>query len=559
MRSPRRLAIRTLLIILISAVAAGASSLATAAEKRLRIGISQFPANFHPYIQSMLAKSYLTMMTQPPLVHYDHQWQLACKVCLTLPSLDDGSAKLVRTADGSQGMAVTYKIHPEATWGDGTPVTTKDVLLSWELGRHPLSGVANGEFFRRISKIEIQDNKTYTAYLNKVYFDYPARGALYPLPSHLEREIFQESPKKYRLKSTFETEPTHPGLAYGPYRIDRVERGAFIHLVRNDYWHGEKPYFDRIIVTAIENTAAMEANLLSGSIDMIAGELGLTLDQAIAFEKRHADRFNVTYKPGLIYEHIDLNLDNPILSDKRVRQALLYGVDRNALSTQLFAGKQPVAHSNVNPLDWVQSENVTRYQFDPARAGKLLDAAGWSSKRRGIRHNAKGEPLALEFMTTAGNRSRELVQQVLQNQWKQIGINVTIRNEPPRVYFGETVRKRKFSAMAMFAWISSPESVPRTTLHSEMIPSEANNYSGQNATGFKHARVDKLIDAIETELDRPKRKALWAELQQIYAQELPALPLYWRANAHITPKWLKGVRPTGHQFSSSLWVEQWRR
>ncbi|MBX9634997.1 MAG: hypothetical protein K2X44_08455, partial [Magnetospirillum sp.] len=94
--------------------------------------------------------------------------------------------------------------------------------------------------------------------------------------------------------------------------------------------------------------------------------------------------------------------------------------------------------------------------------------------------------------------------------------------------------------------------------HSSMIPSEKNNWSGQNYPGYVNPRMDELIDSIETELDRPKRTALWRELQQIYADELPALPLFFRADAFILPKQLKGLVPTGHQDPSTLWIEQWR-
>ncbi|CAN0605515.1 unnamed protein product, partial [Ectocarpus sp. 12 AP-2014] len=109
-----------------------------------------------------------------------------------------------------------------------------------------------------------------------------------------------------------------------------------------------------------------------------------------------------------------------------------------------------------------------------------------------------------------------------------------------------------------FAWISSPESVPLTTLSSTQIPTEANGWSGQNYTGFNNPEMDALIDGIERELDFEKRKELWARLQVLYTEELPVLPLYWRANAFPLPKWLKGVRPTGHQLTTTLWVEDWR-
>src|SRR5690606_1557627 len=146
---------------------------------------------------------------------------------------------------------------------------------------------------------------------------------------------------------------------------------------------------------------------------------------------------------------------------------------------QLFAGKQPVADSFVSPLDWVHAKGLKPYPYDPKRAAALLDEAGWSAMRQGVRHDAAGKRLTLELMTTAGNRSRELVQQVLQGQWKALGIDIRIRNEPARVFFGETVSRRRFDAMAMFAWISAPENVPRTTQHSTMIPSAENGWSGQ--------------------------------------------------------------------------------
>ena len=105
--------------------------------------------------------------------------------------------------------------------------------------------------------------------------------------------------------------------------------------------------------------------------------------------------------------------------------------------------------------------------------------------------------------------------------------------------------------MAMFAWISSPENVPRSTLHSEEIPTEANGWAGQNSTGYKNPEMDELIDAIEIELDREKRRAMWHRLQQIYAEDLPAIPLY-PGQSRVWPLWLEGVTPTGHLNEHAL-------
>jgi peptide/nickel transport system substrate-binding protein len=530
---------------------------AQAAERTLTIGLTQFPSTFHPIIDSMLAKSYVLGLVIRPLTTYDQEWELRCLLCTDLPTLENSGAVREQTPDGKEGVAVTYRIPDSAMWGDGTPVTSDDIRFTWEVGKHPESGVTVSEIYRRIWKVETPDPKTVTIHTDRITYTYNAFGAP-PLPAHLERERFEANPREYKQRTLFDTDTTNPGLYFGPYRIDRVSAGAFVEFVRNEHWYGDQPYFDRIIIRVIENTAALEANLLSGSIDYIAGALGLTLDQALSLEERRPTDFEFVYKPSLIYEHIDLNRDNPILQDKRVRKALLYGIDRQAISKRLFKGKQPVADTNVNPLDWVSTEDVTTYPYEPDRATALLEEAGWRLGPGGIRVNADGQKLQFTLMTTAGARVREQVQQVLQHYWKQIGVDIRIQNQPARVFFGQTVRERRFDSMAMFAWISAPESVPRSTLHSAMIPTEANNWAGQNATGYHNPTVDALIDAIEVDLDRASRERRWHELQQIYADDLPALPLYFRAEPYVIPRWLKGIRPTGHLAPTTLWIEQWR-
>jgi peptide/nickel transport system substrate-binding protein len=527
------------------------------ARDQLVIGVTQYPVTLHPGIESMLAKTYVLAMTRRPLTAYDPDWTLVCMLCERLPTIENKLAVPERTADGRQGVALTYTLRADARWGDGTPVSTEDVLFTWEVGRHPQSGIANAELYRRILKIEARDARSFTLHLDRLTFDYNALNDFALLPAHVERPRFAAAPAEYRNRTAYDQDSGNPGLYNGPFRITQAVQGSHIVLEPNVHWQGQKPAFRRIVVRSVENTPALEANLLSGGVDMIPGELGLPLDQAIAFARRNDPRFAVVFKPGLVYEHIDANLSVPLLADRRLRQALMFATDREAISKQLFDGRQPVAHSSVNPLDGVHAADVPKYSFDPARAARLLDEAGW--KRDGsVRRNAGGEPLILELGTTAGNRTRELVAQVLQAQWRKVGIELRIRTEPPRVFFGSTMTQRRFANLAMYAWYSAPESVPRSTLHSTQIPAEANGWAGQNYPGYVSERMDRLLDAIEVELDRPRRVELWRQLQHLYAEELPALPLFFRADTFILPKGLTGITPTGHQDPSSLWVETWR-
>ncbi len=541
---------------LLLAVAAVNIPLASAKDS-LVIGITQFPSTFHPAISAMMAKTYILAMTRRPMTAYDKDWNLVCMLCVTLPTIENGLAVRETTPEAGDGVAITFTLLPDLNWGDGVPVSSRDVVFTWEVGKHPKSGIGSAELFRRILNIDVIDEKTFTLHVDRLTFDYNDLGGLDLLPEHIERIRFSD-PVNYRNKTAYDTDTLNQGLYHGPYLVTRVEVGSHVVLERNPMWHGQSPEFDRIVVRVVENTAAMEANLVSGSLDMIAGELGLSLDQAVSFDKRHGNKYRVLYQSGLIYEHIDLNLDNPILSDVRVRRALVHAIDRETISTQLFAGRQPTARSNVNPLDKVFADDIPGLAYDPKKAAQLLRDAGWGSMRNGVRVNEDGAPLSLEFMTTAGNRTRELVQQVLQSEWKALGIEVKIINQPARVYFGETMDERKFTGLGMYAWISSPESVPRTTLHSAHIPSEENGYEGQNYPGFKNQELDDLIDAIEVELNFDKRRKLWRRLQEIYVNEVPVIPLYFRANAFLLPPWLDGIEPTGHQYPTTLWVENWR-
>jgi peptide/nickel transport system substrate-binding protein len=549
----RRVLLLLIGLLLVAGPAAAASS---RAPDELSIGVTQFPSTLSPVIDQMFVKDYVLGALVRPLVTYNADWKLECMLCTELPSFENGRAQKVDLGDGKTGVAITFTLLPDARWGDGKPITTEDVAFSYKLGQTPQVGVADAESYRRVVKVDIKDEKTFTLTLDRITFDYPIAAAVPILPAHLEKAAFAD-PAQYRFRTLYDTDPTNPGLYDGPYRVTEIVPGSHIILERNPGWSGPQPYFRRVVIWTVENTAALEANLLAGGLDMVAGELGFSLDEALAFEKRHGSRFKILYKPGLSFEHIDTNLANPILADLRVRQALLYGIDRKAITEQIFAGRDPVADSFVPPLDPAFAQGVRHYGYDPDKARALLDAAGWQQGADGIRHK-DGKPLSLELATTSGNRTREMIEQVLQAQWRQIGIAIRIKNQPARVLIGDTTKHRNFD-MAMFAWVGAPENVPRAELSSHQIPSAENGWSGQNFDGYSNPDFDKLMDAIEVELDPAKRFEMWRQLQTMYAEELPALPLYFRADAFVLPKWLDGVTPTGHDAPSTLWIDKWHR
>ncbi len=528
------------------------------AKDDLIIGVAQFPSSLHPDIDPEAIKQYVLGFATRPITAYDKDWKNTCLLCSELPTLANGLAKLEKI-DGKDGMAVTIKLRPNLKWSDGAPVTTEDLLFTWKVGRDPASGFTNGHPWSAVKSIDVVNATTAVLHLDAITHHYNSWDSL--LPSSVEGPIYDKagSAAEYLKQTLYNRAPTTPGLYNGPYMITTYQSGVQVVLEPNPYWPGPKPGFKRIVIKLIENAAALQANLLSGGIDMVAGEgIGLTIDQVIKLRDQYPDKFTYIFQPNLTYEHIDLKIENPLLADLRVRQALLYATDRKTLVDKLFSGMQPAATSWVSPLDPNFSNNVPNFAFDRAKAKALLADAGWTPGKDGICVNKDGTRLSLEFATTAGNRQREQEQQMLQDQLKAACVEVTVKNEPPRTFFGETIKKRLFTGMAMYAWSSGAGDPPRRTLHSSQIPTQANNFTGANYVAFNDPRMDTLIGQAEAELDLARQKAIWAEMQKIYLEKLYVLPLFFHADPHVVPKWLLGDTPTGQGDMSTLWAENWK-
>ncbi len=529
------------------------------AKDDLVIGVAQFPSNLHPNIDSEVIKSYVIGFAIRLVTAFDKDWKNSCLLCAELPTIDNGLAKIEDLGGGKQGMVVTVKLKPELKWGDGAPVTAKDLAFTWKVGNDPASGFSNNHPWNRIGSVDVVDDQTAVLHFKGVDVSYNELDQL--LPEHVEGPVYAKAAGAgdYIKQTAFNRAPTTPGLWNGPFLITGYQSGVQVVLEPNPYWTGTKPGFKRIVIKLIENTAALQANLLSGDIDMAPGDApALTIDQVLALQKQKPDEFDYLYKPSLNYEHIDYQIENPILADARVRQAMAYAVDRETMVKRLFEGKQPVAATWVNPLDLHFTKDTATYPYDPAKAKALLAEAGWTPGPGGICRNAKGDRLSVEFVTTSGNRLRELQQQVLQSQWKAACIEATIHNEPARSLFGETLKQRKYTGLVMYAWSSPVGQSPRMTLGSDQIPTAANNYGGSNSIAFNNKQMDADIAQSETELDPAKQKPLWADMQRIYADQLPVLPLFFRTEQYVLPKWLKGFAATGHGDYSSLWSENWR-
>jgi peptide/nickel transport system substrate-binding protein len=538
-----------------------------ASAKDLTIGVSQEPDTLHPVITTMTVSQSMRNLVMLPIATPNEVWEWTCYLCTSIPSIDNGGAKVVEEG-GKKKILVTWEIRPDAVWGDGKPVTGEDMKLAWEIGVTPTVTKGTPEAFDGIEAVEVdaKNPKRFTLKYKEVRYDYNQLNLSFvPIPAHIERPIWEKTKAQteaYEKNTAYVTDPTNPALYNGPYKVKEIKPASHVLLERNPSYPGKAAAFPSVLFKIIPNTQTLEANLIAGSVDMTGG-VGITFDQALAFQKRaKADptldkRFRIATHEDLIFEHIDFNLRDPRLAEVEVRRALMHAVDRDKLCQALFEGIQKPAASAYHPLSPYYTTDMPSYAYDPKKAEEILEAAGWKKAKGGIRAK-DGKKLSFTIMTTSQNKVRELVQVYLQDAWKKIGVELSIKNQPARVFFGETLRRGEYGEMGMYATtLTSTDDIQLTSFHSGKIPSAANSYGGSNYGAWKNAKVDELLDKAQVELDPKKRAALVKEALKEYGKDLPQLPLYYRAAVAIVPRQLVLDQEGGVQYPVSLQITRW--
>ncbi|WP_240730940.1 peptide ABC transporter substrate-binding protein [Deinococcus sp. S9] len=343
--------------------------------------------------------------------------------------------------------------------------------------------------------------------------------------------------------SSFTTARNLPKVVAGPFKPTAWRPGNSLTMTRNpNYWRkpqgGEDKYIQTVTYRFIPNTNTLKVNVLSGQLDAISS-VSLTFDQALDLQKSERGRFKTYFVPGAIWEHIDVNTRSQKakdldLDDPRMRQALLLSIDRDGLVKALFQGKQPVSNSFVNPLSKLYKKDVRDYKQNVAQAKQLFTQLGWTPGSDGVLQKG-GKKLTLMFSTTAGNTTRERVQQILQDQWKKVGVQVNIQNYPASVFFGPDMLSKGQEGkwdLAMYAWTANPIFEQGDLFKGEGIPTAANGYAGQNYSGWSDPEYNKLYKQAQTEFDLNQRIKLFDRMQTIWNAAVPALPLYYRANPY---------------------------
>jgi ABC-type transport system substrate-binding protein len=258
---------------------------------------------------------------------------------------------------------------------------------------------------------------------------------------------------------------------------------------------------------------------------------------------------------------------HPILGDVRVRQAIAYCTDRAALIRSVYPWLTDTApfaaESFALPGHWAYSgddPSFTHYPFDPDRGKALLDEAGWKEGDTSYRINANGDELALK-LTTTNSTFRQTWAAVWEDQMKDCGIRLLRFHVPADWFFGaETGLNRRDFEIAAFAWVTRQSDLGGliySAYSCGQIPSPANNWQGQNYSGWCNATADAAIVTAITSLDRGEQLNAYRILQREFTRDVPSLPLFYRVDVFAINPQLENFLPP--EDGIHTWnAEQWR-
>lgn len=426
---------------------------------------------------------------------------------------------------------VTYRLNPAAVWSDGTAITCKDFIYTWEQ-------IAKGEDiydptgYTDIESVVAKDDTTCVTTFAKPYAGWKALfGAAYGvLPAHL----LEGKDRSATMKDGY----TFSG---GPFLIEKWEKTVAITLVPNENYWGAKAKPDKVIFKFIPDTAAYFQAFKAGEVQAIYPQ-----PQIDAIEQIQAglpDTTQVISANTGNLEALWMNNAKAPFDSKAVRQAFAYSLDRDALVKRLFGGvgvekavnslNPPILSANADVNAW------SGYKKDLAKVDSLMTGDGWAKGADGV-WAKDGQRASIEFKTTAGNKRRELTQQIVQEQAKEAGFEITINNAKAGDLFGQLLPKGEYQ-LALYAQVLTNLEPGNCSLFcSKNIPTEANGNVGQNWQRVNIPELDTLLLQVDAEIDGAKRAAANKQADKIQADNMISLPLDPLPNIGLVSTKIKG-------------------
>ena len=433
---------------------------------------------------------------------------------------------------------ITFTLKDNIVWADGNPLTSEDVLFTWELVTDPNTRTPYASDYLLVKKASAPYKHTFKVTYEETYA--PAIdtwASLHILPKHLLKDE--------DINNTFfSRKPT--GSSY--YQLDKWISGQQVSLKSNINSSQGLPQIEQLISRIIPDTSSQFLELTADNIDLMSIN-PIQYQRVFPARKDMLEKINLYKELGNGYTYLGFNLKKAPFNDVNVRQAINYAIDKDEVIKGVLLGLgEPIASPYKPGTRW-NNTNLKPYPYSPDKALELLKKAGYERNKDGY-FERDGKVLAFEILTNQ-NKQREMTAVLVQRRLKEIGIEVTIRVLEWASFINQYIRTGDFNAVVL-GWSLSLDPDQYNIWHSSQ------QGPGQfNFIGYENSQVDKLLELGRKELNANKREKIYHEFSEHLLNDSPIVYLYAGYGLSAVHKRVQGIKnpspPAGLYHNSYEW------
>jgi peptide/nickel transport system substrate-binding protein len=414
-------------------------------------------------------------------------------------------------------LTYAFDLNPNARWTDGTPVTADDVVFTYRLHSapeyHDVNSTIRSTLETYLAKVEAAGPRRVVFTLKKPYAPFITSFCWYGI---LPKKVFDGMTG---MQINTAGANSNPVVSCGQFKFKSWQKGDAVTLVRNDSYYRGAPHLDTFVFRYISNNNVLAQQLRTGEVDF-----GFVLPSLMSsFQGERSVRIYSFPQPQLAFCFFQMDPSKPgyrIFGDKSVRQALNHASDRAALVKDVYFGQGVPGHSMLlPPSSWAYDATPEpSYGYDPKKAARLLDDAGWKVGQDGVRAKA-GQPLRFSVMV-GDDKTWQSDLQILQEAWRKLGIQADIKTQQTAQVSAEVATGRNFDMLMTEFGFTAVDPDPSGSISTASAAS-----GGLNGSTYKNPKVDDLLNQGVTETDQARRKAIYSKLQDVVSADAPRLPL----------------------------------
>ncbi len=401
---------------------------------------------------------------------------------------------------------ILFHLKHGVRFSDGRELTARDVLFTYNSILAPASMSPKRASLEELKSIDAPDDYTVVMTTARAYA--PA----------LEMATEGIVPAGTPLPSK---ESAAAPIGSGPFAMVAYARDEAVRLERNPYYPHPPEAAESILFKIVPDPTVRALELAEGVCDFSGNNIEYDVLPWLAAHQS----LEVSKTPGTTYRYLSFNFRDPRLRDVRVRRAIAYAIDRNTIVNTILRGTGRIATGMLSPENWAYEKNVTTYPYDPEKARQLLNQAGYragSNRMRGLKFEYKTTP--------EGARMGEVFQAMLQ----RVGIEMTIRTLDFATYYAD-IQAGSFDLTSLqWVGINDPNS------YYMVFDSRKTPPHGQNRGYYSNPTMDRLLEAGMTTVDIEAREKIYGQVQQLAAEELPYVSLWWVDNVAVMNRRLVG-------------------